>query len=191
MKTIFLVIASFVLLMVGTANADFTASLYLGGTYPTDLQITEGASTKLVTTSGGPISPSSLNGIPLEYVYCIDLYTNVIVPNTYPSSLVTTNGVIYGGTPNQVTVNNAAQIAWLLGAYGPTTDPDMQYALQVAIWHEEYLNSPSQYVNLYYATSGQVYTDYTGYAQCSRQQFRQYRCFLLDHPGGQQWPISG
>ena len=162
MKAIVSVIAGIVLLMAGTANADY--SLYLGGTYPTGIQITEGeTSTTPVSTSGGPISPSTLNGAPLEYVYCIDLYRDVIVADAYNNTLVTNNGVIYGGTSSQVTVNNAAQIAWLLTNYGTTTDPNAQIALQVAIWHEEYLNSPGQYVNLASnAPSAQV-ADYNGY----------------------------
>jgi hypothetical protein len=143
MKTIALTIASIVFLMAGTANADFTSSLYLGGTYPGGILITEGGNP--VSTSGGPISPSTLGGVSLEYVYCIDLYTNVVVPNTYNNSIVTNNGVIYNNN-NPITIDNASQIAFLLNAYGATTNPVAQIALQVAIWHEEYLNSPSQYV---------------------------------------------
>ncbi|MGO9313064.1 MAG: hypothetical protein ACLQBD_17255 [Syntrophobacteraceae bacterium] len=159
MKTIVLVIASIVLLMAGTANANYTADVNLGGDYPTGILITENGVP--VTTSGGPIGPSTLNGAPLEYVYCIDLYKNVPVPADYPHTLVTADGYIYGNlTPGSGTLaNNAAQIAWLLGTYGtaPTTDV---VALQAAIWHEEYLGT-SDPVNL--VSNAPQVTDYNNY----------------------------
>jgi len=157
MKTIVLVIASIVLLMAGTANADYTADLSLGGTFPGGILITENGVP--VTTSGGPISPSTLNGAPLEYVYCLDLYKDVGVPNTYPDTVVTTNGVIYG---NSSPVNNAARIAWLLGTYGAAATAqggDAAVALQVAIWHEEYLGTAKPVVLASNAPSAQI-TDY-------------------------------
>jgi hypothetical protein len=156
MKTTVLVIASILFLMVGTANADY--SLYLGGTYPSGIWVTEGGGTEQQTT-GGPISPSTLNGVPLEYVYCIDLYKNVVVPATYLDTIVTNSGVIYGNTQ----VYNAAQIAWLLNNYGNTTDPNAQIALQVIIWHEEYLNNTSLSVNLGASAPAAQQVDYNNY----------------------------
>jgi len=165
MKTIVLVIASIVLLMAGTANANYTADVYLGGTYPTGILITENGAA--ATTSGGPIGPSYLGGNGgelFEYVYCLDLYKDVPVPADYPNTLVTNDGHIYGNlTPGSGTlVNNAAQIAWLLGTYGTTTDPNAQVALQVAIWHEEYLGSADP-VNLASNAPSAQTADYNAY----------------------------
>lgn len=148
--------ASIVLLIAGTASAEYSSSLYLGSNYLSNIFITEGGAPE--TTTGGPVGPSTLDGVPLEYVYCVDLYRDVYVPVTYPDTVVTNNGVIYG---NSTPVNNAAQIAWLLYTYAATaTTKDQQAALQVAIWHEEYNGNVS--LNQKYAPSTQ-YSYYSAY----------------------------
>ncbi len=100
------------------------------GTYTSPTAVSEGA---------GPIGPSSLNGSPLAYVYCVDLFDVVSVPGTY-NALVTSNGTVNGAA-----VNNAGEIAWLLDNYGVAAgsypgvgDANEQQALQAAIWSVEY-----------------------------------------------------
>ncbi len=159
MKAIILIIASIVFLIAGTANAYYSgASLYLGSNYSSNIYITEGGTPE--TTTGGPVGPSTLGGVSLEYVYCVDLYRVVYVPVTYPDTAVTNNGVIYG---NSAPVNNAAQIAWLLSTYGVWANnqgSEAQAALQAAIWHEEYNGNVS--LNQKYAPSAQ-YSYYSTY----------------------------
>jgi hypothetical protein len=84
---------------------------------------------------GGPITISSLNGTQLAYVYCVGFFTDVYVPDDYPDTAVTNNGVVNGAV-----VNNDGEIAWLLdnfavGSLGNTID---EQALQAAIWTVEY-----------------------------------------------------
>ncbi|MGA3118602.1 MAG: PEP-CTERM sorting domain-containing protein [Syntrophobacteraceae bacterium] len=134
MKKIVLVIASIVFLMAAMANAD---TLKVGGNYNSitlDGYMYEGKPIT-ATEGGGSILPSYLNGVQLPYLYCIDLYTEIYVPDTY-STLVTNNGTIDGGTA----VHNAGQIAWLLDNYavGAETNTNAQIALQAAIWNVEF-----------------------------------------------------
>jgi hypothetical protein len=134
MKKIVLVMASIVFLMAATANAD---TLQVGGNFNSitlDGYMYEGKPIT-ETVGGGSILPSSLNGVQLPYLYCIDLYTDIYVPNTY-STLVTNNGTIDGAAA----VHNSGQIAWLLDNYaaGAETNTNAQIALQAAIWNVEY-----------------------------------------------------
>jgi hypothetical protein len=134
MKKIVLIIASIVFLMARTADAD---TLQIGSDYnliTLDGYMYEGKPiTEMV--GGGSILPSYLNGVQLPFLYCIDLYTDIYVPDTY-STLVTNNGTIDGGTA----VHNAGQIAWLLDNYavGAETNINAQIALQAAIWNVEF-----------------------------------------------------
>jgi hypothetical protein len=87
---------------------------------------------------GGPITTSTLNGTQLAYVYCVGFFTDVFVPDDYPDTTVTTNGVVNGAM-----VHNAGEIAWLLDNFavaslGTTID---EQALQAAIWSVEYDDS--------------------------------------------------
>jgi PEP-CTERM motif/Thioester domain len=133
-KKIVFVTASIVFLMAAMANAD---TLQIGGNYNS---ITldgymSGSNPITATVGGGSILPSYLNGAQLPYLYCIDLYTDIYVPNTY-STLVTNNGAIDGGAA----VHNSGQIAWLLDNYaaGAEADTNAQIALQAAIWNVEF-----------------------------------------------------
>lgn len=130
------------MLAAGSAQAGI-ATLYLGGNYNNDNIPLDATSVGgyWETSSGGPIGPSTLNGVPLPYVYCIGLTTNVVVPGTYAQTTVTLTGQVYdnglGGQTTLNTVPNAAQVAWLLSNYGSqATTTDRQIALQAAIWHE-------------------------------------------------------
>ncbi len=118
----------------GAALAD--DDLNLGGQYNT---VTLNENGTAVSVGSGPIMPSTLDGNTLAWVYCVGLFTDVYVPDDYPDSIVTNNGVADGSL-----INNAGEIAWLLDTYagaavGNTTLED---ALQVAIWTVEY-DSPT------------------------------------------------
>ena len=78
--------------------------------------------------SGGSIANSSLDGKPFEYLYCVDLYTNIYIPASY-NAIVTNNGYIHGKS-----LHNADQVAWLLYQYGTAGQGDQAVALQAAIW---------------------------------------------------------
>jgi len=95
---------------------------------------------------GGPISPSTLNGVALPYVYCIDIPDNVYVPVDYKHSTVTNNGYAIVG-PGNPQYNNgglaltphAGYIASLLSQFGTgATTTLKQDGLQAAIWDEIY-----------------------------------------------------
>jgi len=112
-------------LLVGLAKADNL--LYVGPTFThMTVKIDDVASNE----GGGSVDPSSLNGVMFEYLYCIDLFRTVNVPGSYPNTVVTNDGTIYG-----VAVNNADKVAWLLSHYGTAGQGDQAYALQAAIWH--------------------------------------------------------
>jgi hypothetical protein len=109
----------------------YADNLVLGGNYvPVSINL-DGADNTSV--GGGPVSPSSLNGRTLPYVYCVDLFHDVSVPGTY-NALVTNTGVANGNY-----IHNANEIAFLLKTYGAgATTRDQQAALQAAIWSVEY-----------------------------------------------------
>src|SRR6266853_4475116 len=60
---------------------------------------------------GGDITPASLDGMPLPFMYCVDASRDIFVPGTYAAT-VTSNGTIHG-----TAVAHADQVAWLLGQY--------------------------------------------------------------------------
>lgn len=103
---------------------------------------------------GGSVSGSKLNGTSLPYDFCIGLYTEVYVPQTY-YAFVTNNGTVKVNGGADVKINNAGEIAWLLTNYaGASMTTDRQIALQAAIWHIEYSTTsndvgldPSHYKN--------------------------------------------
>ncbi len=77
----------------------------------------------------GSLQPVTLNGVELPYLYCVDLFSGITPGYDYSYTEVNTLGKIYGSP-----LNNAGQVAWLLGAYAATADTyDEQYALQSAI----------------------------------------------------------
>jgi hypothetical protein len=86
--------------------------------------------------SGGNYTPSSavIGGktVNFEAVYCVDLNDVINDDAFYNNVVFTTNGVVNGSS-----VNNAAQIAWLI--LNTTVTNDTQAAgLQAAIWETEY-----------------------------------------------------
>src|SRR5208337_600395 len=108
-------------LVAGLAQAD---TLVLGGSYThgivmdTDGTYTFSGGATQSTVGGGSIDPSTLNGVALPYVYCIDLFTQINVPGTY-NAIVTTNGTIYSNSSTLpgLVFSAAPQIAWLLSTY--------------------------------------------------------------------------
>lgn len=123
MKKIFGLTFCIVLLATAMSYAD---SLYVGGTYSSIASMVKGSAT---TEGGGSVSASSLDGRPLGYLYCVDLFADVYVSNTYPLTIVNSTGDIYGSK-----VNNAEEVAWLLETYGTAGQGDGAQALQAAIW---------------------------------------------------------
>ena len=86
--------------------------------------------------SGGNYTPSSavIGGttVNFEAVYCVDLNDVINDDSFYNNVVFTTTGVVNGSS-----VNNAAQIAWLI--LNTTVTNETQAAgLQAAIWETEY-----------------------------------------------------
>ena len=135
MKKIILVAVSIVFLVAGIASAD---TIKFGGSYTNTIySIVDGVQK---VEGGGSIDVSYLNGTKLNYLYCVDIFTNVNVPATYYAD-VNSDGKIYGSS-----LNNAGKVAWLLSHYGTAGQDDKAYALQAAIWHEVYLGTAHSYI---------------------------------------------
>jgi hypothetical protein len=138
-RVLFLTVCT-LFLAAGLAQADYTATLQLGGNYNTGIALDVGGNYWPTESTGGPISPSYLNGSLLPYVYCVGLVTNVIVSATYSATNVNATGQVYDnglGSPTSLNpVPNAGQVAWLLSNYAAgATTWNQQVALQVAIWN--------------------------------------------------------
>src|SRR3954454_22567929 len=136
----------------GQARADYTASLFVGGSYTGGIPVTFNKNDLTPTVQyegGGSIDVSKLNNRVLPFLYCLDIPDVVYVNATYGNTNVSTEAkVFYGpsnpgppyngipGTPS--TVPNAGSIAWLLKNYGAAASLDttrvLQAGLQAAIW---------------------------------------------------------
>jgi hypothetical protein len=129
----------------------FADDLKLGSNYNV-LTIDENNSP--VTVGGGAVLPSYLDGYALPYVYCVGLFTDVYVPDDYPDTLLTNNGVVNGAM-----INNAGEIAWLIDNYGVAAEGNQndQEALQAAIWTVEYDNTSVTGEPVVTGDSGQSY----------------------------------
>lgn len=127
MKKAMVLAACIALLAAGAAQA---AILTVGADYTETIHM-ENSARRSFDWGGGSFDVSSLNNVPLPYLYCIDTVNSIIPGRTYDAS-VTTNGVIHSGT-----VNNADRVAWLLTQYaaGASGDTRKEAALQAAIWH--------------------------------------------------------
>ncbi len=125
------------------AQAD---DLNLGGNYNTFSWTLSYSGFSASNEGGGSIGPSTLNGVALPWVYCIDIPDNVGVPADYKNTVVTSNGSAWYGASNPwtktagvITAGNsltvAGQIAWILDNYASTaTSVALQEAVQAAIW---------------------------------------------------------
>jgi hypothetical protein len=88
------------------------------------------------TAAGGNFSPSSavIGGktVVFDAIYCVDLNHFINDDSFYNNTIFKTNGQVNGST-----VNNAAEIAWLI--LNTTVTNETQAAgLQAAIWETEY-----------------------------------------------------
>jgi len=100
---------------------------------------------------GGAITPSTLNGVSLPWVYCIDIPDNVGVPADYNNTRVSTDGTAnfgagntWAGTPGITLAGGSAtiagQVAWILDNYADAAigSATAQEAVQAAIWKQIY-----------------------------------------------------
>ncbi len=79
----------------------------------------------------GSVTPATLNGQALPFMYCVQYLVDVAVPGTY-NTVVTQDGTING-----TMLTNAAEVSWLVTNLAPTAiTADQQAGLQAAIWYE-------------------------------------------------------
>ena len=142
MKTKVLAILAGAMLTLTLATNAMSDVLYVGTTYTGRysqgiLSIKNGSATE---EAGGSIDISFLNGKELDYLYCVDLFHDVYVGQTYYNTNVNYSGQIHGST-----LNNADKVAYLLQKYGVSGQGDQAKALQAAIWTEIYSSGPNTY----------------------------------------------
>ena len=134
MKRFFEVFAiALVLAGLGQARAD---TLHLSGIFNYPIYMDEGSNHN-IAEGGGVLPGATLNGAPIAYLYCVELYRVIYVPGNYNTN-PTNGGVLFGPTmATTYNVANAGEIAWLLVHIAPTVASDTigQEALQAAIWH--------------------------------------------------------
>ncbi len=135
MKRIALLGILALILCAGVAVAD-THTLSVGSSF----SLIHSADGSLV--GGGSISPSSLDGNNLPYLYCVDFGRTIYAPGEYNATAVTNNGTIFGSG-----VANAANVAFLLQEYADDQTVNSA-ALQAAIWHVIFGFSISETDNL-------------------------------------------
>jgi len=119
-------IVTLALCVVLFSAAAHASSLYVGGQYTDVKSVVNNA---LTDEGGGSVSGSYLDKKPLDYLYCVDLFTNVYVSSSYDYTTFNRSGVIHGNI-----INNVGQVAWLLDHYGIGGQGDQANALQAAIW---------------------------------------------------------
>jgi hypothetical protein len=126
-----------------SAHADsLTLGNFYSGTVPAnssagDITFKFAGSNQTESAGGGNYTGSTgvVNGKPVSFseLFCVDLFDNIGLNNKY-NATYTTNGVVNGST-----VNNAAEIAWLVDFLGPeATTAAENEGLQAAIWATEY-----------------------------------------------------
>ena len=122
--------------LLGTHLAHATSTLKITATVNdlAQINITIGNQTYNPAYAGS-IVPSSLDGTPLPFLYCVDVLHDIYIPGTYYSTSVNTDSIVHNSP-----VNNAAQVAWLLDQYADSAkgNKDKTAALQVAIWEVMY-----------------------------------------------------
>jgi PEP-CTERM motif/Thioester domain len=152
MKRVILFLATLTLSLGGLEKAS-ADSIYLSGSYNSSVTVQMqlsgdfssfglngvNGSGVYSTNGGGALNGAILNGITaVPYLYCVEAFTEVNVPNTYDAT-VTFNGTVgvhSGPVNNLYPVTGAGQIAWLMEHIAPyATTPDQQAGLQALIWH--------------------------------------------------------
>lgn len=130
-QTVLLTIAAVALALAFGLVPAQAGTLVLGGAYSAISMTIDGG--PATWEGGGSIDPSLLDGVSLDWVYCVDLFTRVGVPSTYNNTGVTDTGIVNGAP-----VHNAGKVAWLLGEYGVAGQGVQAKALQAAIWETIY-----------------------------------------------------
>lgn len=124
-KASLLAVVCMVFLFIGLAKAN---TLELGSSHSNIWMSVNGTNTQY---GGGPYSPSYLDGVMLDFLYCVDLFKTVTLGQEYATTEVNRLGNIYGAP-----LPNTGQVAWLLDSYAVGADSyDEKAALQAAIWH--------------------------------------------------------
>ena len=184
-KIVYAIVAFVMIAMSGTAHADV---LNLGGNYSQIASLVNpGSGVVARSEGGGSIETSYLDGRKLDYLYCVDLFTNIYVPADYSNTTVNNNALIHGNT-----VTNAGGIAYLLGKYGVGGQGDQAIALQAAIWHE--INGTGVYdLNIGsggYESTSAIATQYGNFiaeAQTHSGEVSKFRWINPDNGSGNQY----
>lgn len=155
-----------VLVVGGLYTGEYTSSIVMDNTATPSPYLTSipWNSAGQAALAGGSIDPSSLNGTPLPYLYCVDIPDDVFVGQTYYGAVVTSNGDdnsngVFGVQGAQVF--NAGEVAWLLDNHGVDgVGTDAAVALQAAIWHVIYgITLDPAANNADYPTAYSLYTN--------------------------------
>jgi hypothetical protein len=108
-------------------------------------------STSYPSAGGGSFDVSRLDGADLPWLYCVDLNHYISLSTTYSNALVRHDGMVNGST-----VNNAANVAWLLDRYASeaagnnTKEAALQGLIWEAIYGANFTFNPSSAQNEYY-----------------------------------------
>jgi hypothetical protein len=121
--------------LAASGRATASQVLYLNGSYNTT-SITFTDSYGSHTETGGGVIGGSLNGNTLTYLYCLEWQRDVLVPNTYGNSLVSTSQIHGGSLPiGTGTTDPAKDVAWLVVNEAPLAgDANQQAGLQALFW---------------------------------------------------------
>ncbi len=161
MKKALILAASIVFLLAGWAQAStLTSTLVLGNDYTRIASLLDKDGDKVWdpvhrVLGGGSIDPSTLDGVALRYLYCVDLFRYIYPRTSYPQTYVNDEGNIYGKL-----LPHAGQVAWLLANYGTGGQGDQAVALQAAIWNVVHGSSVYRIDRAYYGEGSAVVTLY-------------------------------
>jgi hypothetical protein len=159
----------------GDAGVTTGNDLFVGGSYNNSVDFYSFNGN--VSSAGGPIDPSTLNGQSLPFLYCMDIPDLVYVNQNYSNTIETTVGeAVYGssnsfsngqtGVSGLVSVPNANVIAGLLTTYGASAQAGgvtTQDALQAAIWTAVYGYDNTNLGNTFLVTDSATYNQMLTY----------------------------